>query len=122
MFIIQNQDGYFLAKSGEWLDGREPGQLFKTLLKDEAVNQMFEANSRDYNLRLSLLECEINSKKQPHIPEDKLPPSLEESPDTSSDSETNPMELDPAETNTPQTETMDFNQDSLIEKNEAIVQ
>jgi hypothetical protein len=74
MYILHNQDGYFLTKSGDWSDGRELAPLFKTIHKDEAINQLFEANSKDYNLRLSLLECEINSKKMPLIPDDKLPP------------------------------------------------
>lgn len=77
MYILHNQDGYFLTKSGDWSDGRELAPLFKTIHKDEAMNQLFEANSKDYNLRISILECEINSKKMPLIPDDKLPPVLE---------------------------------------------
>jgi hypothetical protein len=76
MYILHNQDGYFLTKSGDWSDGRELAPLFKTNYKDEAINQLFEANSKDYNLRISLLECEINSKKMPLIPDEKLPPML----------------------------------------------
>jgi hypothetical protein len=82
MYILHNQDGYFLTKSGEWSDARELGPLFKTIYKDEAINQLFETNSKDYNLRLSLLECEINSKNMPIIPTDKLPPILEKPIDT----------------------------------------
>ncbi len=78
MYILHNQDGYFLTKSGDWADGREVGALYKTIHKDEAINQLFEVNSKDYNLRISLLECEVNSKKLPLIPNDKLPPILEE--------------------------------------------
>lgn len=77
MYILHNQDGYFLTKSGDWSDGRELAPLFKTIHKDEAMNQLFEANSKDYNLRISILECEINSKKMPLIPDEKLPPALE---------------------------------------------
>ncbi|MFT7491427.1 MAG: hypothetical protein ACI80S_001018 [Pseudohongiellaceae bacterium] len=76
MYILHNQDGYFLTKSGDWSDGRELPPLFKTMHKDEAINQLFETNSKDYKLRLSLLECEINSKKMPLIPDEKLPPVL----------------------------------------------
>ncbi|MEO0442649.1 MAG: hypothetical protein AAFZ92_02770 [Pseudomonadota bacterium] len=73
MFILQNQNGYFLAKSGEWIDGRQPQLLFRTLHKDEALNQLFEANSRDHALRINLMQCEISSKKLPIIPEALLP-------------------------------------------------
>ncbi len=77
VLILQNQDGYFLSKSGQWLDGREPAALYRTVHRDEAVNQLFEANSQDYNLRISILSCDINSKKHPLIPDDILPPPLE---------------------------------------------
>lgn len=75
MFILQNQDGYFLSKSGDWADGREPNALFRTNHKDEALNQLFESNSQDYSLRITIFECEASSKKQPIIPEDQLPPA-----------------------------------------------
>lgn len=74
MFILQNQDGYFLAKSGNWADGRDPNALFRTLYRDEAVNQLFEANSKDYNLRITILSCEMNPKKVPIIEKALLPP------------------------------------------------
>ncbi|MGH1438921.1 MAG: hypothetical protein ACRBBR_02320 [Cellvibrionaceae bacterium] len=74
MFILQNQDGYFLSKSGDWVDGREPNTLFRTTHKDEALNQLFESNSKDYSLRITIFDCEASSKKQPIIPEDQLPP------------------------------------------------
>lgn len=76
LFLIHNQDGYFLGKSGDWLDGREPTQLFRTLHKDEAVNQLFEANSQNVELRLSLLECPAKNRLIPNIPEDKMPPPI----------------------------------------------
>ncbi len=76
MYILQNQEGYFLSKSGEWTDGREASQLFRTLHRDEAVNQLFEVNSRDFSLRITLLECEATSKNLPIITEDQLPPPL----------------------------------------------
>lgn len=76
MFILQNQDGYFLSKSGEWLDGREPTSLFRTLHRDEAVNQLFEINSQDYSLRITIVSCEQTPKKLPIIPDELLPPPL----------------------------------------------
>lgn len=76
MFILQNQDGYFLSKSGDWVDGRATNVLFRTTNKDEAVNQLFEVNSQDYSLRINILECEINTKNLPIIPESLLPPPI----------------------------------------------
>ena len=85
MFILQNQDGYFLSKSGEWIDGRILNHLFRTPNKDEAVNQMFEINSQDYSLRINLLECEVNAKNLPLIPEELLPPPLLNEEEASND-------------------------------------
>jgi len=76
MFILQNQDGYFLAKSGAWSDGREPNTLFRTLHRDEAANQLFEANSKDYSLRITVIHCEMNLKKVPIIASELLPPAI----------------------------------------------
>lgn len=81
MFILQNQDGYFLSKSGEWLDGREPVALYRTVYKDEAVNQLFETNSQDYNLRINIISCEANPKKIPIIADELLPPPLVAEPE-----------------------------------------
>ena len=76
MYLITNQDGYFLGKSGQWLDGRETATLYRTSHKDEALNQLFETNSRDFSLRLTLMECDINPKGLPVIPPEQLPPPL----------------------------------------------
>lgn len=76
VFIIQNQDKLFLGKQGAWLDGREPGALYKTPYKDEAVNEMFETTARDYSQRLSLINCPLNDKGQPLIDPAILPPPL----------------------------------------------
>jgi len=76
LFIIRNQDGYFLGKSGEWLDGQEPVQLFRTLYRDEAVNQLFEANSKDVNLRLEIFECAAKNRLIPDIPPEHMPPAI----------------------------------------------
>lgn len=76
LFIIHNQDGYFLGKSGDWLDGREPTQLFRAQHKDEAVNQLFEANHQNVELRLSILECAAKTRLIPDIPAEKMPPPI----------------------------------------------
>ncbi len=76
LFILQNQHGYFLGKNKEWLDGREPNALFRSLHKDEALNMMFEVNTQDVELRISIKECEANNKKQPLLADDDLPPPL----------------------------------------------
>lgn len=74
IFILQNQDQLFLGKQKEWLDGRDPGSLFKTLHKDEAINQMVEISAKDYTQRIKVLPCSVNEKGLPLIAEELLPP------------------------------------------------
>jgi hypothetical protein len=89
-YILQNQQGYFLKKNSpdghkEWADGQEPRLLFRTTHKDEAVNMLFETNSQNVELRISIKEYPSNGKNQPLIPDSDLPPPL---PKNTSSSET----------------------------------
>ncbi|WP_428819536.1 hypothetical protein [Microbulbifer sp. MCCC 1A16149] len=72
VYVLTNQHQQFLSKSNEWIDGRESTKLFRTEHKDVAINQMFEANTRDVTLRIELLECALDTKKHPQIPADAL--------------------------------------------------
>lgn len=74
LFILQNQDKLFLGRNKEWLDGRDSGSLFKTSYKDEAVNQMFEASSKDYTQRIKILGCAVSEKGLPIIDAELMPP------------------------------------------------
>jgi dissimilatory sulfite reductase (desulfoviridin) alpha/beta subunit len=76
LFILQNQDNLFLGKQNNWLDGRDPGALFKTIHKDEAINQMFEASSRDYKQRIKVIGCPANEKGFPTIDPAIMPTPL----------------------------------------------
>jgi hypothetical protein len=73
VFVLQNQFKQLLTKSGEWSDGRDANSLYRTEHKDEAINQQFEVSSKDYTLRISLLECALNDRRNPVIPEEHLP-------------------------------------------------
>ncbi|SEA15593.1 hypothetical protein [Microbulbifer marinus] len=72
VYVLTNQHQQFLSKSNEWIDGREANRLFRSEYKDVAINQMFEANTRDVSLRIELLQCELNPKGQPLIPDEAL--------------------------------------------------
>lgn len=72
VYVLTNQQQQFLSKSNEWIDGREAGKLFRSEHKDVAINQMFEANTRDVSLRIELLQCELNGKGQPQVPAEAL--------------------------------------------------
>ena len=106
VYVLTNQHQQFLSKSNEWIDGRESTKLFRTEHKDVAINQMFEANTRNVSLRIELLECPLDTKKHPQIPADALSdePLLapdEETPAEEALSAGDPEELpqpDPSET------------------------
>ncbi len=103
VYILQNQDKLFLSKQREWVDGRDLQVIFKTKHKDEALNQSFEATSKDYSLRIQLVSCPSKPNGLPEIDPDILPPPLpkiaaEDSPDhDQSESENNEVTTGSAE-------------------------
>lgn len=80
LFILQNQDKLFFGKQKDWLDGRDPGSLYKTPHKDEAINQLVEVSSKDYTQRIKVLACAANDKGLPAIDEELLPPPQSKAP------------------------------------------
>ncbi|WP_020207498.1 hypothetical protein [Gilvimarinus chinensis] len=90
VYIIQNQDKLFLGKQRTWLDGRDPAALYRSPHKDEAVNEKFEINAKDYTQRVKLVACGLNERGQPAIDPDILPPPLPK------EKETQPLDLDDA--------------------------
>jgi len=79
-YVVKNQHGLFADKHKEWVDGREPKLLFKTLHKDEAINMVFELSSKDINVRAEAIEVGIDDNKLP-IVEVTAPPPPKEDPD-----------------------------------------
>ncbi len=75
LYILQNQDKLFLSKQKDWVDGRDRNSLFKTLHKDEAVNQRVEISAKDYRQRISLLLCKADERGLPVINTEDLPPA-----------------------------------------------
>lgn len=76
LFILQNQDKLFLGRQNNWLDGRDLAALYKTAHKDEAINQMVEASSKDYKQRIKILSCSANEKGLPTIDPAIMPEPL----------------------------------------------
>lgn len=76
LFILQNQDKLFLGRQNNWLDGRDLAALYKTAHKDEAINQMVEASSKDYKQRIKMLTCSANEKGLPVIDPTIMPEPL----------------------------------------------
>lgn len=76
LFILQNQDKLFLGRQNNWLDGCDLAALYKTAHKDEAINQMVEASSKDYKQRIKMLSCTANEKGLPLIDPELMPEPL----------------------------------------------
>lgn len=91
VYILQNQHHHFLSKQGEWVNGRDANCLYKTALLDEALNQSVEVSSKDYTLRVSRIECEVNQRGVPIIdpallPELPMASSVDENADDDAES------------------------------------
>lgn len=79
-FILQNHDKLFFGKNKEWVDGYDANAVYKTLHKDEAVNQMFEITSKDYKQRVKVISCALNEKALPIIDSEIMPAPLPKVP------------------------------------------
>ena len=66
-FVIRNQSQHYLSQDKTWVDGTDPTSLFRSSHKDIAVNELFEANVRDFALRAELIHCETSSKGYPSV-------------------------------------------------------
>jgi hypothetical protein len=67
VFIITNQHQHLLGKQGQWLDADDVAHCFRTPHYDIALNQLIEANSREIDLRLNLMECPMDDKGLPLV-------------------------------------------------------
>ena len=67
LLVIRNQNGHYLGRHGEWLDGSHVPALFRTEHRDAALNELFETNIRDFDLRGEILECEIDKHGYPVV-------------------------------------------------------
>lgn len=54
VYILQNQNGFYFSKSGEWVSGEDSKVLFRTEYKDEAINQKVELTVKHADLRVTV--------------------------------------------------------------------
>ncbi|MCG8315434.1 MAG: hypothetical protein MI976_19670 [Pseudomonadales bacterium] len=62
-YVVCNQLGQYLTKKGEWCSGKDANQVFFKTHFDEALNQLFEVNTKDIELRGKVVEVEVEDKK-----------------------------------------------------------
>jgi hypothetical protein len=65
VFVVKNQQGLYLTKQQEWIDGADSHLLYRTRHRDEAINTVFEVSSRDIYLRAETVICELDPKGNP---------------------------------------------------------
>ena len=66
-YIVINQLGQYLNKHKAWISGRDSQLIYRTVHKDEALNQVFEMSSKDIELRARILIAELDEKGQPVV-------------------------------------------------------
>lgn len=62
-YVVRNQLGQYLTKKAEWCSGRDANVVFCKPHFDEALNQLFEINTKDIQLRGKVVEVEVDDKK-----------------------------------------------------------
>ena len=92
LFIIRNQNGQYLSKQQEWLDGGDRNALYRTVHRDEAINTVFEVSSRDIYLRAEALACDADARGNPLLGDSAVPAR------DSRDSDADPDTADTADT------------------------
>ncbi|WP_236984051.1 hypothetical protein [Marinagarivorans cellulosilyticus] len=68
VYLLQNNDGLFLNKHQEWVDGSDASGLYKTTFKDDAINTKVELTVKNPQLRIKTLLCATNDKGTPCLP------------------------------------------------------
>lgn len=59
VFLLKNQHGNFLEKSGEWVNPTQSKSLYRTLHRDEAINQKVELAVKNADLRVEITTGQV---------------------------------------------------------------
>ena len=57
-YILQNSDKCYLNKDLQWCSNILPNEVFKTIHRDIALNQLIELNAKDINLRATIVSLD----------------------------------------------------------------
>ena len=86
VFVLQNQFKHLLNKQKAWTSGRDARTLYSTPHKDEAINLMFELSSKDFGLRVDVLEVALKEGKLPKLTVSQIAlPGLEDDEEENSE-------------------------------------
>lgn len=67
VYVLRNQDHRFFDKHGDWSDGSDANSLYRTPHKDEALNQKLELTVRHPELRITVVDCQLDAKGRPQL-------------------------------------------------------
>lgn len=62
-YVVRNQLGQYLTKKSEWCSGKDSSSIFWKQHFDEALNQLFEINTKDIELRGKVVEVDLEERK-----------------------------------------------------------
>lgn len=60
VFLLKNQHGAYLERSGEWVDPMQSKTLFRTPHRDEAINQKVELAVKNAELRVEIAAAKVS--------------------------------------------------------------
>ena len=65
IYILKTQNNLVLTKKFEWTSEPHRDSVFHCSYRDIALNQLIEVNAKDIDLRVSIVECDADSKGRP---------------------------------------------------------
>jgi hypothetical protein len=77
VYVIRNQQGHYWGKSKQWVDGSDSRAVMRAKHRDEAVNNLFELSSKDFELRGEVVAAEVNERGEPIIEPSQIPLPME---------------------------------------------
>lgn len=74
VYLLKNQNDEFLDRSGEWVRSADEKTLFKTVHKDEAINQRVEYTVKNPELRIYIETAAVNDDGKLALCQEALSP------------------------------------------------
>ena len=85
-FILKNQDGHYWGRAKELVDGADRTRVAAYKHRDEAINLVFELSSKDFGLRVDVLEVALKDSKLPKLTVSQIAlPGLEDDEEENSE-------------------------------------
>jgi hypothetical protein len=62
VYLLQRNDGYYLSKHQDWVDGSHANELYRASHKDDAINTKVELTVKEPLLRLKIISCDLTER------------------------------------------------------------